>query len=48
MSFLPRRRPVAHRRIYEALKKGDKREAQVAMQEHIVFVRDRLLGSFES
>jgi DNA-binding GntR family transcriptional regulator len=40
--------PVAHRRIYEALKKGDKREAQVAMQEHIVFVRDRLLGSFES
>jgi len=28
------------------LKDGDKQEAQVAMREHIVFVRDRLLNSF--
>jgi DNA-binding GntR family transcriptional regulator len=38
--------PVAHKRIYMALKGGDKQEAQVAMREHIVFVRDRLLNSF--
>ena len=38
--------PVAHKRIYMALKSGDKQEAQVAMREHIVFVRDRLLNSF--
>jgi DNA-binding GntR family transcriptional regulator len=38
--------PVAHKRIYVALKDGDKQEAQVAMREHIVFVRDRLLNSF--
>jgi DNA-binding GntR family transcriptional regulator len=38
--------PVAHKRIYMALKDGDKQEAQVAMREHIVFVRDRLLNSF--
>src|SRR3984885_9180082 len=38
--------PVAHKRIYLALKSGDKQEAQIAMQEHIVFVRDRLLSSF--
>jgi DNA-binding GntR family transcriptional regulator len=37
--------PVAHKRIYLALKSGDKQEAQVAMREHILFVRDRLLGS---
>jgi DNA-binding GntR family transcriptional regulator len=37
--------PVAHQRIYLALKSGDKQEAQVAMREHILFVRDRLLGS---
>ena len=38
--------PVAHQRIYLALKSGDKKEAQIAMQEHILFVRDRLLSSF--
>jgi DNA-binding GntR family transcriptional regulator len=38
--------PLAHTRIYEALKSGDKKDAQMAMQEHIVFVRDRLLASF--
>jgi DNA-binding GntR family transcriptional regulator len=37
--------PVAHRRIYLALKSGDKGEAQTAMKEHILFVRDRLLSS---
>jgi DNA-binding GntR family transcriptional regulator len=37
--------PVAHKRIYLALKSGDKQEAQAAMREHILFVRDRLLGS---
>ncbi len=37
--------PVAHTRIYEALKDGDKQEAQIAMREHILFVRDRLLAS---
>lgn len=38
--------PVAHTKIYQALKDGDRKEAQMAMQEHIVFVRDRLLSSF--
>jgi DNA-binding GntR family transcriptional regulator len=38
--------PVAHKRIYLALKSGDKTEAQIAMREHILFVRDRLLSSF--
>jgi DNA-binding GntR family transcriptional regulator len=38
--------PVAHKRIYLALKSGDKTEAQIAMREHILFVRDRLLNSF--
>jgi DNA-binding GntR family transcriptional regulator len=38
--------PVAHTRIYQALKSGDKQEAQLAMKEHIIFVRDRLLSSF--
>jgi DNA-binding GntR family transcriptional regulator len=37
--------PVAHKRIYDALESEDKREAKAAMQEHIVFVRDRLLSS---
>jgi DNA-binding GntR family transcriptional regulator len=38
--------PVAHRKIYEALKRENRREAKAAMQEHISFVRDRLLGAF--
>jgi DNA-binding GntR family transcriptional regulator len=37
--------PVAHKKIYQALKTGDKQEAQSAMREHILFVRDRLLSS---
>jgi DNA-binding GntR family transcriptional regulator len=37
--------PAAHKKIYEALKKGDKVGAQIAMRQHILFVRDRLLSS---
>jgi DNA-binding GntR family transcriptional regulator len=40
--------PVAHARIYQALKEGNKREARAAMREHIAFVRERLLKSFET
>jgi DNA-binding FadR family transcriptional regulator len=39
--------PVAHTRIYQALKDGNKREARTAMREHIAFVRERLLKSFD-
>jgi DNA-binding FadR family transcriptional regulator len=39
--------PVAHMKIYQALRKDSKKEARLAMREHIVFVRDRLLASFE-
>jgi DNA-binding FadR family transcriptional regulator len=40
--------PVAHMKIYQALKKDAKREARLAMREHIVFVRERLLASFKT
>jgi len=40
----PRSAPVSHQRIYEALKKGDRHEAQWAMSEHILFLRDSLLA----
>jgi len=40
--------PVAHMKIYQALKKETKREARLAMREHIVFVRERLLASFKT
>ncbi len=39
--------PSSHKNIYEALKKLDKREAQKAMQEHIRYVKERLLESLE-
>src|ERR1700739_4316791 len=39
--------PVAHTKIYQALKKDSKKEARLAMREHIVFVRERLLASFK-
>jgi DNA-binding GntR family transcriptional regulator len=39
--------PVAHTKIYEALKKKNRVEAKAAMREHIAFVRDRLLAGFE-
>ncbi len=35
--------PLAHKRIYQALKAGERQAAQTAMREHIVYVRDRLL-----
>jgi DNA-binding GntR family transcriptional regulator len=38
--------PVAHRKIYEALKIEDRKGAKAAMREHITFVRDRLMASF--
>jgi DNA-binding FadR family transcriptional regulator len=34
-------------KIYQALKKETRREARLAMREHIVFVRERLLASFK-
>jgi len=37
--------PVAHRRIYEALKMQDKQDARAAMRDHIRFVCERLLSS---
>ena len=40
--------PVAHMKIYQALKNDAKREARTAMRDHIVFVRERLLASFDS
>ena len=39
--------PAAHTRIYRALEQGNCSEAQTAMQEHIRFVRDRLLESLD-
>jgi DNA-binding FadR family transcriptional regulator len=35
-------------KIYQALKKDARREARLAMREHIVFVRERLLASFKT
>ncbi len=40
--------PVAHKRIYQALSQKDIPAAQLAMQEHIIYVRDRLLRDFET
>jgi len=40
--------PVAHKRIYQALLHKDIPAAQLAMQEHITYVRDRLLRDFET
>src|SRR5271169_5914783 len=40
--------PVAHMKIYQALKKETRKEARLAMREHIVFVRERLLASFNT
>jgi DNA-binding FadR family transcriptional regulator len=35
-------------KIYQALKKDSKKEARLAMREHIVFVRERLLASLKT
>lgn len=41
------RSPAAHKRIYQAMLRGDIHEARKAMREHIVYVRDRLLAKAE-
>jgi DNA-binding GntR family transcriptional regulator len=41
------RSPVAHKRIYKALAAADRTTAQTAMEDHIVYVRDRLLEELE-
>jgi DNA-binding GntR family transcriptional regulator len=40
--------PMGHRKIYQALKAEDRRGAEMAMQEHIRFVKGCLLGSLET
>lgn len=40
--------PNGHRKIYQALKRHDRRAAKLAMQEHIQLVKDRLLESLET
>jgi DNA-binding GntR family transcriptional regulator len=40
----PTSAPVSHQKIYDALKSGDRAEAQRAMSEHILFLRDSLLN----
>lgn len=42
------RSPAAHKRIYQAMLRGDRQEARKAMREHILFVRDRLLANAEA
>jgi DNA-binding GntR family transcriptional regulator len=39
--------PLAHKKIYRELKLEDRKAAQSAMQEHILYVRDRLLKNCE-
>jgi DNA-binding GntR family transcriptional regulator len=39
--------PLAHRRIYKALVATDRDKAQAAMEDHIVYVRNRLLEALE-
>jgi DNA-binding GntR family transcriptional regulator len=40
--------PLAHKKIYRALKLGQLEDAQNAMRDHIVYVRDRLLADIEN
>lgn len=42
------RSPAAHKRIYQAMLRGDRQAARSAMQEHILYVRDRLLANAEA
>ena len=39
--------PASHQHIYEAMRDGNLQEAQQAMREHILYVRDTLLRSLE-
>ena len=43
----PASSPAAHKRIYLAMLHGDRAEARKAMEEHILYVRDRLLARLE-
>jgi DNA-binding GntR family transcriptional regulator len=40
--------PDAHRAIIDALEKGHRKEAQIAMRDHIALVRQRLIAFMES
>ncbi|SRR6266851_6100780 len=40
--------PIGHGKIYQALKTADRRGAQLAMQEHVRFVKNCLLVSLET
>jgi DNA-binding GntR family transcriptional regulator len=40
--------PLAHRKIYQALKQRQISQAQDAMRDHIVYVRDRLLEDIDT
>ena len=40
--------PFAHTKIYQALKTNSKKDARLAMRDHIVFVRERLLASLKA
>jgi DNA-binding GntR family transcriptional regulator len=40
--------PVAHKQIYQALAYPDRAMAKMAMENHIVFVRDRLVSAIEN
>jgi DNA-binding GntR family transcriptional regulator len=42
------RSPSAHKKIYQAMVRGDRKEARKAMEEHILYVRDRLLARAEA
>jgi DNA-binding GntR family transcriptional regulator len=42
------RSPAAHKKIYQAMLRGDKQEARRAMREHILYVRDRLLAKADA
>jgi DNA-binding GntR family transcriptional regulator len=42
------RSPAAHKRIYQAMLRGDRQRARKAMREHILYVRDRLLDRAET
>jgi DNA-binding GntR family transcriptional regulator len=40
--------PASHQQIYEAMRDGNLKEAQQAMHEHILYVRDKLLHSLST
>jgi DNA-binding GntR family transcriptional regulator len=40
----PNSAPISHQKIYEALRRGDRDEAERAMSHHILFLRDSLIA----